>query len=151
MQGKPKVLLLSTRNPTRSLMAEGFLRALAGDQFQTVSAGIKSSVPDPLALEVMGEVGIDISGQKPRSVAETLKDHFTYAVIVYDPAKEQSPIFPFAPKISHWTLADPSEATGSPGEQKEAYRRTRTQIRGYVQNFLEENGLKRKETLPAAA
>lgn len=154
MQGKPKVLFLSTGNSTRSLMAEGFLRALIKDQLQTVSAGIEPGGPEPLAVEVMREMGIDISSQKPKSVAESLKDHFTYAVIVYDPAKERSPIFPFAPRLYHWSVSDPSGSTGSTGstpEQKEAFRRARMQIHGYVHNFLEEAGLGDQARLAAAA
>jgi|ERR1017187_2246163 arsenate reductase len=67
---KPKVLFLSTGNATRSLIAEGFLRTLTGDRFDVVSAGVEPSALNPLANEVMKEAGIDISGQKPKSVAQ---------------------------------------------------------------------------------
>ena len=91
MQKIPKVLFLSTGNSTRGLMAAGFLRTLAREQFQAASAGIEPGEPDPLAVEVMSEVGVDISGQKSKTVAESLKDHFAYVIVVYDSARERSP------------------------------------------------------------
>ena len=77
MQKRPNVLFLSTGDSTRSLMAEGFLRTQkTGDCFQAVSVGIEPGEPRPLAAEVMREVGVDISGEKPRSVAESVKSNF---------------------------------------------------------------------------
>lgn len=151
MDTKPKVLLLSTGDATRSLMAEGFLKALTGEHFHTVSTSIKSGEPHPLAIEAMSEVGIDISGQKSRSVADSLKEHFTYAVILYDAAKEHSPIFPFAPKLYHWSVADPVAANGSRIGAREIFQHTRNEIRTNVEKFLEEAGIKWQEALPVAA
>jgi len=151
MEKKAKVLLLSTGDSTRSLMAEGFLKALAGGHFQVVSAGIKPGEPHPLAIEAMGEVGIDISGQKSKTVADSLKEHFTYAVILYDAAKEHSPIFPFAPKLYRWSLADPAAAEASNAENKEVFRRTRNEIARNVEAFLDEAGVKWREAVAIAA
>ena len=143
MQRKPKVLFLSTGDSTRGVMAEGFLRALAGEHFQTVSTGIQPEDVHPVAIDVMAEVGIDISGQKPRTVAESLRDQFGYVVIVYDPSKERSPIFPFAPHLLRWNICDPAAEEGSHTEKKEAFRRVRNEIRGRIENFL-------TETMPAS-
>jgi len=151
MQKKPKVLFLSTGNSTRSLMAEGFLRTLAGEYFQAASAGVQPGEPHPLAVEVMGEVGIDITGQTPKSVAESLKDQFGYAVIVFDPAKERSPIFPFTRNLFRWSLADPAAAQGSPAEKTEAFRRARDEIRKNIENFLNETVQQRQERVAKAA
>lgn len=145
MQKIPKVLFLSTGDSTRSQMAEGFLRTLGGEYFQTASAGIESSELHPLALEVMSEVGIDISQQEPKSVAESFKDQFGYVIMVYDSAKERSPIFPFARNVLHWSLADPSTAQGSMAEMKEVFRSVRDEIRTKIQSFLNETAQKRQE------
>jgi len=80
-------------------MAAGFLNAFAGHHYDTASAGVELGDAHLLANEVMREIGIDISDSKPKGIAEMVRDHFAYAVMVYDPAKERSPIFPFAPKL----------------------------------------------------
>lgn len=138
MQKKPKVLFLSTGNSSRGVMAEAFLRTLAADHFEAVSVGIKSNDVHPLAGTVMDEVGIDISGQKPKSVAESVRDSFSHVVILYDSAKERSPIFPFTPHLLRWSIADPATAEGSWPEKAEAFRQVRDQIRNNIANFVNE-------------
>ncbi len=137
MEKRPKVLFLSKSHSTRSLMAEGFLRNLSGNYFLAASAGIEPGEPDPLAIEVMSEIGIDISQENPKSVPETLKDYFRYVVTIYDSAKERSPIFPFTTKLIRWSLPDPESVQGSAAEKKEAFRRAREEIRGKIQAFLQ--------------
>ncbi len=151
MQKIPKVLFLSRGTCTRSQMAEGFLRALAGSQFQVSSAGIDAGELHPMAIEVMYEAGVDISGQKPKTVAESLREQFRYVIIVYDSAKERSPIFPFTPHLLRWTVADPTAAEGSPAEQKEIFRRVRDDLRKKVETFFSEMSPKPKEEVPIAA
>jgi arsenate reductase (thioredoxin) len=136
MEKKAKVLFLSTGNSTRSQMAEGFLRGLAADSLLVASAGIQQVDSDPLATEVMGEVGIDIRGQRSKNVAQALKEHFGYVITLYDPAKERSPIFPFTPHLLQWSVADPNSANGSIADRKEAFRRVRDQIRSQIQSFV---------------
>ncbi|MGB7495548.1 MAG: arsenate reductase ArsC, partial [Candidatus Acidiferrum sp.] len=109
---KPKVLFLSTGNATRSLIAEGFLRSLTGDRFDVVSVGVERSTLSPLASEVMKEAGIDISGQKTKSVAQSLKEPFGHVITICDTAKERNPIFPFALGVLHWSILDPNTAGG---------------------------------------
>jgi arsenate reductase (thioredoxin) len=137
MEKRPKVLFLSKSDSTRSLMAEGFLRNLSGNYFLAASAGIEPGEPDPLALEVMSEIGIDISQENPKSVPETFKDYFRYVVTIYDSDKERSPIFPFTRKLIRWSLPDPERVEGSAEERKEAFRRVREEIRAKTQVFLE--------------
>lgn len=95
MEKKMKVLFLSTGNSTRGQMAEGFARQFAGDRLVAANAGIESPDSSPLVTEVMKEVGVDISGQKPKDTAQSLKEHFGYVVTLYDSARERSPVFPF--------------------------------------------------------
>ncbi len=84
---KPKVLFFSTGNATRSLIAEGFLRNLTGDRFDVASAAVAPSALNPLAAEVMKEAGIDISGQKPKSLKQSVKERFGYVIAICDTAK----------------------------------------------------------------
>jgi arsenate reductase len=78
MSRKPRVLFLCTGNSCRSQMAEGFLRAVAGDRFEAHSAGTKPSVVNPRAIEAMAEKGIDISQHRSKNATEYLGQHFSY-------------------------------------------------------------------------
>ena len=136
MPHKPKILFLSTGNSARSQMAEGLTRHLAGDRFIVASAGVEPSGVNPTAVEVMAEIGIDISTQKPKNVAESLKEHFAYVITVSDAAKERAPIFPSTPNLLHWSLIDPSRTEGNLQERKDAFRRARDEIKSDVEAFL---------------
>jgi arsenate reductase len=133
---KPKVLFLSTGNATRSLIAEGFLRSLTGDRFDVVSVGVERSASSPLASEVMKEAGIDISAQKTKSVAQSLKEPFGHVITICDTAKERSPIFPFALGVLHWNIADPNTEGGLLDQKKEVFRRVRDEIQDKVKQFV---------------
>ncbi len=133
---KPKVLFLSTGNATRSLIAEGFLRSLTGDRFDVVSVGVERSTLSPLASEVMKEAGIDISGQKTKSVAQSLKEPFGHVITICDTAKERNPIFPFALGVLHWSILDPNTAGGLVDQKKEVFRSVRDEIQEKVKQFV---------------
>ena len=133
---KSKVLFLCTGDATRGLIAEGFLRTLTGDRFEVVSASVEASASDPLASEVMKEAGIDISGQKPKSIAYSLKQRFGHVIAICDTAKERSPIFPFSLSVLHWNIVDPNSATGLPEQKTEAFRRVRDEIKDKVKRFV---------------
>jgi arsenate reductase len=133
---KPKVLFLSTGNATRSLIAEGFLRSLTGDRFDVVSVGVERSASSPLATEVMKEAGIDISVQKTKSVAQSLKEPFGHVITICDTANERSPIFPFALGVLHWNIEDPNTADGLLDQKKEVFRRVRDEIQDKVKRFV---------------
>jgi arsenate reductase (thioredoxin) len=136
---KPRVLLFSTGDSTRSQMAEGFLHTLAGDELVAVSTAVQSTETDPLAREVMKEVGVDISGQHPKDVAQSLREHFSYVITVCDASREKFPVWPFARNIFRWSLIDP-ERVDAPAEQKrEVFRRVRDEIRRKVTEFLAQN------------
>lgn len=133
---KPRVMFLCTGNSARSQIAEGYLRHLGGERFEVLSAGTEPSVVNPLSLEVMREVGIDLSGHYSKQVADFLGQSFTYLITVCDSAREKCPIFPGAVKRIHWPLADPAAVEGSDEIRRAAFRRTRDEVAERVRAFL---------------
>ena len=125
---KAKVLFLCTGNSARSQMAEGYLRQAAADEFEPLSAGIDPKGLNPLAVEAMQEIGIDISQQKSKDVRNFLGQAIPYVITVCDNAKQQCPIFPRTYKFLHWSLDDPAEATGSHDDKLAVFRRVRDEI-----------------------
>ncbi len=103
---KKKVLILCTGNSCRSQMAEGVLRHFNGDKFEVLSAGTKPSSVNPIAIKVMQEIGIDISGHRSKHVDEFKGQKIDYVITVCDNAKESCPIFPGG-KLMHWPFPDP--------------------------------------------
>lgn len=109
---KPKVLFLCTGNSARSQMAEGLLRALAGDHFEVFSAGTEpKGTILPEVQEVMREVGIDISSQRSKSVMEYMgKVNFGYVITVCADAEQNCPaVFLNMGTHAHWPLDDPAK------------------------------------------
>ncbi len=139
--GKPKVLFLCTGNSCRSQMGEGFLRDMAGDKFEVMSAGMDpSGEVHPLAVRVMDEVGIDISGQKPKDISQFLGDEeIAYVIIVCDKANKTCPLF--SPTLADqnrifWPFDDPAHAEGTDEEKLEFFRRVRDEIRAKITDWL---------------
>lgn len=124
---KPRVLFLCTGNSARSQMAEALLRDLAGDQFEALSAGVAPAGLNPLAVEVMREVGIDISRQRSKDVAEFAGQHIDCVVTVCDHARQVCPAFP-APRSLHWSLPDPAAFAGSREDQLAFFRFIRDEL-----------------------
>ncbi|HLL80368.1 MAG TPA: arsenate reductase ArsC [Ktedonobacteraceae bacterium] len=136
---KQRILFICTHNSARSQMAEGLLRHLAGDRFDVFSAGTEATLVRPLAIQVMAELGIDISGQFSKTLQRYLNQPFNEVITVCDTAAETCPVFPGATVRRHWSFEDPSQATGSPEEQLAVYRRVRDQIRAKIkEEFVEE-------------
>ena len=136
MDHKPRVLFFSTSDSTRSQMAEGFLRKFAGEELAVVSTAVQSFDSDPMAAEVMKEIGVDIAGQQFRGVKESLKEHFSYVITVSDDSRERSPVWPFTRNLFHWNIADPEHVDGSSEQKREAFRRVRDDISWKVREFL---------------
>ena len=136
---KPKVLFLCTANSCRSQMAEGFLRHHAGDRFEVYSAGAKPGKLNPSAVEVMKELGIDISGHYSKDVAEFLGQSFHYVVRVCDKVRDLCPVFPGALWYLDWSLEDPAAAEGSPAQRMNVFRRVRDKIEAQVLEFVAKN------------
>lgn len=134
---KEKVLILCTGNSARSQMAEGLFRSALGEKFEVFSAGIKPSSVRPEAIEVMREIGIDISGHRSKSVDEFLGQRFRYVITVCDNAKESCPIFAGKAERVHWSFEDPAAAQGSEEERTAVFRRIRDQIVGRIKTFIE--------------
>jgi arsenate reductase len=136
---KPKVLFLCTANSCRSQMAEGFLRHHAGDRFEVYSAGAKPGKLNPSAVEVMKELGIDISGHHSKDVADFLGQSFQYVVRVCDKVKDLCPVFPGALWYLDWSVEDPAAAEGSLAQRLIVFRRVRDEIEGRVLDFVAKN------------
>lgn len=126
---KKRILFLCTHNSARSQMAEGLLRALAGDRFEVESAGTETTRVHPLAIEAMREVGVDISGHSSKTLDAFQGERFDIVITVCDRANESCPIFPGGTRRLHWSFEDPSAATGTPEERLAAFRRIRDAIR----------------------
>ena len=133
---KAHVLILCTGNSARSQMAEGLLRHLAGDQFEIFSAGVAPTTVRAEAIEVLAEIGIDISKQRSKSVDEFLGQEFDYAITVCDNANEQCPIFPGQTKRIHWSFADPAAVEGDHELRIAAFRTVRDQIAQRLREFI---------------
>jgi arsenate reductase len=136
MDKKKKVLILCTGNSARSQMGEGLLRHMAGDGWEVESAGTKPVGLNPLAVESMKEVGIDISMQRSKSVAEFDGKRFDFVITVCDSAAENCPVFPNAPTRIHWSLPDPAAAQGVHEEKLAAFRTVRERLRRHLHEWL---------------
>lgn len=133
---KKKVLFLCTGNSCRSQMAEGLLRHLAGDRFDVASAGTHPAGLNPGAVEVMKEIGIDISSHRSKRVDELANQPFDHVITVCDRAKETCPIFPSASSLLHWSFDDPAAAQGTVEERRAVFRRVRDEIAGRIRRFI---------------
>ena len=130
------ILVLCTGNSARSQMAEGLLRRAAGDRFDIFSAGTKPSSLRAEAIAVMAEIGIDISGQRSKSVDEFIGRPFRYVITVCDNARESCPVFPAQTERLHWSFQDPAAVEGTLTERAAAFRRIRNQIAQRVEGFV---------------
>ena len=127
---KPTVLILCTGNSCRSHLAEGVLRAAAGDFLNVVSAGSKpAGYVHPLAIRAMQEIGIDISGHRSKHLNEFLAQNVETVITVCGHADQACPVFPGQVNRHHWPFDDPAHATGSDEEKMAVFRRVRDEIR----------------------
>jgi arsenate reductase len=117
-------------------MAEGFLRALAGDRFDASSAGTEATRVHPLAIRVMREVGIDLGGHSSKTFDQFLAQPWDCVITVCDNANERCPIFPARTTRLHWSFEDPSAAAGSEEEKLQAFRRIRDEILAKIRSWI---------------
>ncbi len=110
---RKRVLFICTHNSVRSQIAEGFLNVRFGDRYRAWSAGTEPTQVNPLAIRVMAEAGIDISGHRSKGVEEFLNQDFDYVVTVCDHANETCPFFPGGKTRLHHGFQDPSSFEGS--------------------------------------
>jgi arsenate reductase len=139
---KKRVLFVCVHNSARSQIAEAFLNALAGDRFEAMSAGLEPGTLNPLVVEVMKEIDIDISRNVTKSAFDLFKkgELFSYVITVCDAANaEQCPIFPgLLTAQIHWSFADPSSFNGTYEEKLEQTRLVRDAIKAKIEEWLKE-------------
>lgn len=146
MSNKPLVLILCTGNSCRSHLAEGILRAAAGDLIEVASAGSKpAGYVHPKSIEVMKEIGIDISGHTSKHLDEFLNRSVDTVITVCGNADQACPMFPGQVNRFHWGFEDPAHATGSEEEILNEFRRVRDQIKLVFEAYSA--GLKRGKDL----
>jgi len=131
-----RVLFLCTHNSARSQMAEGFLRAMAGDRFESGSAGTEKTSVNPLAIRAMAELGIDLGEHTSKLYADVASGAWDYLITVCDDANERCPWVPGSVQRLHWSFPDPSRATGSEEERLAVFRRVRDQIQERLTDWL---------------
>jgi len=123
-----RVLFICTGNRARSQIAEGLLRSKASDRMDVFSAGTEPKGLHPWSVDVMREIGIDISGQESKSVSLFENQNFDYVITVCDQAKEACPVFHRARKMLHWSILDP--------QTPEDFRTIRDELNRRIDAFL---------------
>jgi arsenate reductase (thioredoxin) len=138
---RQKVLFICVHNSARSQMAEAFLNDICGDHFEAHSAGLEPGTLNPLAVEAMHEVGIDISHKGTQSVFDVFKsgELFAYVITVCDETSaERCPIFPGVATRLHWSFPDPAALTGTREERLAGTREIRDQIRERIEMWCDQ-------------
>ena len=142
---KKKVLFICVHNSARSQMAAALLNKRCGDSFEAQSAGLEPGKLNPLAVDVLGEIGIDISRNKTQAVFDVFKsgELFAYVITVCDESEaEGCPIFPGVTTRLHWSFADPSQFVGTREEKLEETRKVRDKIDNQIRHFCAEHRAK---------
>ena len=130
MPSRPRILFLCTANSCRSQMAEGWLRELAGERFEALSAGTHPSHVHPDAARVMAEVGVDLGVQRSKSIDEFTAAPPELVITVCDRAAEACPVLPAATRVLHWPFPDPA------GGDLDAFRSVRDAIGARLRGWL---------------
>jgi len=138
---KTKVLFICIHNSARSQMAEAFLNQICGGQFEAHSAGLEPGKLNPIVVEAMKEIGIDISKNQTKAVFDMFKSGtmFKYVITVCDEASaERCPIFPGITRRLHWSFPDPSSIQGTHEQKLERIREIRDTIKSRVEAWCDE-------------
>ena len=141
-----KVLFICTENACRSQMAEGLVNHDLAGLVMAWSAGVRPSRVNPRAVQVMAELGIDISHHRSKSVDDLAGEKFDLVITVCDQAQQQCPIFPGETEVRHVGFPDPARATGTEAEIMAAFRRVRDDIREQLLPRLREKSPRQKVT-----
>jgi len=135
---KPSILILCTGNSCRSHLAEGILRAVAGDFLDVHSAGSKpAGYVHPLGIQVMKEISIDISAHHSKHMNDFLNQDIETVITVCGNADQACPLFPGQLNRHHWGFDDPAHATGTDEEKLAVFRRVRDEIRRVFTAYAE--------------
>ena len=132
-----RVLFVCTHNSARSQIAEALLQRYGGAEFEVDSAGTEATRVNPLAVQVLAELGIDWSQARSKVIGEFLDQQFDYVITVCDRARATCPVFPGSSNSLHWGLDDPSEVEGTEEEKLAAFRRTQVDIAARLRPFIE--------------
>ena len=132
---KKTVLFLCTHNSCRSQMAEGLLNSLFGNFYNAYSAGVEKTKVNPYAIEVMKEIGIDLSKHYSKTIEQFKDENFDYVITVCNTAKEACPFFP-GNKIIHKSFDDPSEFEGDIKKTLEQFRKVRDEIKDWIESVF---------------
>jgi len=144
---KQKVLFICVHNSARSQMAAALMKQTCGEFFEVQSAGLEPGVINPLVIEVLQELGVDISKNKTQRVLDVWKSGqiFQFVITVCSEAEaEGCPIFAGVTTRLHWPFDDPSKFTGTHAERLEKTRHVRDQIHARIDSFCEEHCLAEK-------
>lgn len=132
MSNKKTILFLCSHNAARSQMAEGYMRAKYGDQFEVSSAGTEPGGVSPMAIDLMKEIGIDISDQRSKSIDEFAGKEIDTVVTLCDSARENCPFFPGMHRIMHESFSDPQDLAGTEEEIRNGFRLIRNEITRWI-------------------
>ena len=136
---KKKILFLCTGNACRSQIAHGLLNQIASSDFEVFSAGLYPSKVHPFSIEVMGEIGIDISKHTSDHVDDYLNRGINIVITVCDNANNECPTFPEDVKCIHWSIEDPFKNWNFDSDQLTAFRETRDEIKSRIIKFIKSN------------
>lgn len=132
------ILFLCVANSARSQIAEGITRSIAPPGLNVYSAGSRPTSLRPEAVEVLREIGIDISGQRSKDVSEVPADHVDTVITLC--AEEECPLFMGNARRLHWGLPDPAAVNGAERQRLDAFRATRDELRRRIAALIDEEG-----------
>jgi arsenate reductase len=135
---KKRVLFLCTHNSARSQMAEGLLRSLYGDKYEVFSAGTEPGEVNPNSIEVMKEIGIDISNHYSKNVKDFINEDFDHVITVCGGDEESCPFFPGGKEQLHKDFEDPSSFSGSEEEVLSKFREIRDKLKTWITELFGE-------------
>jgi arsenate reductase len=133
---KKSVLFICVHNSARSQIAEGLVNSLYADRFEAVSGGTEATRVHPGAIRAMAEIGIDISGHHSKSIDVFAGRRFDYVVMVCDDKQADCPFFPGGKEYIHHAFDDPAACAGTDEEVLACFRKTRDEIRRWIESIL---------------
>lgn len=133
---KIRVLFLCTGNSARSIIGAAVLQQMAGDAFDVFSAGTHPKGVNPYTVRVLEPLGIDMAGQRSKSMTEYEDQTFDYVITVCDAAAEECPVFPGAPERIHWSFVDPAAVDGSDQDKLRAFQVTVREMKTRLNSFV---------------
>ena len=132
-----RVLFLSDSNSARTQMAEALTRSLGGTRYEVHSAGLDEPAPlNPLAVQAMAEIGLDISGQRSKHLNDYLDTQFDHVITLCDRARVACPDFARDCETLHWQVDDPAAALNPDADKLTAYRRVRDELRRSLEEWI---------------